>query len=82
MWQIVGLILSILVFISLIRIFFAKTIFDKLVVLDVINTLVITLLITLSIVWREVVLADVALVYALLSFIGVLYFAEYAKSIH
>ena len=82
MWQIVGLILSILIFIGLIRIFLVETIFDKLVILDVINTLVITLLITLSIVWKEIVLTDVAIVYALLSFIGVLYFAKYAKSIH
>ena len=82
MWQIVGLILSILIFISLIRIFLVETIFDKLVILDVMNTLVVALLITLSIVWREVVLADVALVYALLSFIGMLYFVKLAKSIH
>ncbi len=81
MWQIVGLILSILIFISLIRIFLVETIFDKLVILDVMNTLVVALLITLSIVWREVVLADVALVYASLSFIGMLYFVKFAKSI-
>jgi len=82
MWQLVGLILSILIFIGLIRIFLVKTIFDRLVVLDVVNTMVITLLITLSIIWKEIVLVDVAIVYALLSFIGVLCLVKFAKSIH
>ncbi len=79
MWQITALIFSILIFIALARVFLVKTIFDKLVVLDVANTLVIALLITLSIIWKEVILADIAIVYALLSLIGILYFTKYVE---
>ncbi len=80
MWQITALIISIFIFIALIRVFLVKTIFDKLVILDVINILAISLLIALSIVFKENILVDVAVVYILLSFISVLYFARYIKT--
>ncbi len=79
MWQIVALIISILIFIALIRIFFIKTIFDKLIILDIVNTLVIALLIVFSIIWKQAIFVDVAVAYAILSFIGVLYFTRYIK---
>ena len=79
MWQTLSLILSMLILTALVRIFLVRTIFDKLVVLDTINTLVIALLITISIIFKEVFLVDVAIVYALLSFTGILYFAKYIK---
>ena len=79
MWQIIILIFSLLIFIALLRIFLVKTVFDKLVVLDVTNTLFIVFLIALSIHWKEIILVDIAVVYALLSFVGILYFINYIK---
>jgi multicomponent Na+:H+ antiporter subunit F len=79
MWQIIALIISVFIIIVLMRISLVRTIFDKLVILDVANTLVITLLITLAIAWQEFFLIDVAIVYAFLSFVGLIYFVKYVR---
>ena len=45
--------------------------------LDAINTLVVAAMIVLAVVFRQVIFVDVAIVYALLSFVGTLYIAKY-----
>jgi len=80
MWQIITLILLILIVLTLLRVFMSKNIFEKLVALDIANILVISLLLAFSIIFRQSFLADMAIAYALLSFIGVLYFTKYYKN--
>lgn len=79
MWKIIALILLILFFIAFVKMFLVKSIFDKLVILDVINILIVALLITVSIIFRETAIADIAIVYVLLSLTGILYFAKYIQ---
>lgn len=55
------------------------TIPDRLVALDTINTLVVGCMIMLGAAFKEVIYIDVAIVYALLSFIGTLYIAKYLE---
>jgi multicomponent Na+:H+ antiporter subunit F len=80
MWQIVSLILLILIVVTLIKVFLSKNIFEKLVALDIANILVISFLVSFSFIFKQSFLIDLALVYALLSFIGVLCFAQYYQN--
>jgi multicomponent Na+:H+ antiporter subunit F len=52
---------------------------DRVVALDAINTLVIALMILLSAVYDSVVMVDVAIVYAALSFVGTIFIARYLE---
>ena len=50
---------------------------DRLVALDAINTLVVAAMIVLGAAFQQVVFVDVAIVYALLSYVGALFIAKY-----
>ncbi|MCD6461454.1 MAG: cation:proton antiporter [Thermoplasmata archaeon] len=52
---------------------------DRAVALDTINTLVVALMIALGVAYYEVIFIDIAIVYALLSFITTLYIARYLE---
>ena len=67
-----GLIL--LAMVSLIR---GPTSANRVVAMDAINTLVVAIMIVLSVVFKQVIFIDVAIVYALLSYVGVLFIAKY-----
>lgn len=58
------------------RLVAGPTVPDRVVALDSINTLVIALMILLSIVYDSVVMVDVAIVYAALSFVGTMFLAR------
>jgi multicomponent Na+:H+ antiporter subunit F len=62
---------------AFLRIVLGPTVPDRLVGLDAINTLVIATMFLLSAVFRETWLVDVAVVYALLSYVGTLFFARH-----
>jgi multicomponent Na+:H+ antiporter subunit F len=47
------------------------------VALDAINTLVVAAMIVLGVVFHQFIFIDVAIIYALLSFVGTLYIAKY-----
>jgi multicomponent Na+:H+ antiporter subunit F len=64
---------------GIIRIVFGPTIPDRVVGLDTINTLVVAAMIILGAAYNEAIYIDVAIVYALLSFIGTLYIAKYLE---
>ncbi len=53
---------------------------DRAVALDTINTLVVAAMIALGVAYREVLFIDIAIVYALLSFITTLYIARYMEN--
>lgn len=76
-FSITALSLVLFIVISLIRVIFGPTSADRVVGLDTINTLVVAVLIVLSALFKTIVYVDVAIVYALLSFIATLYLANY-----
>ena len=76
---IVGSLLVIFMLLSLIRAVLGPTIPDRVVALDTINTLVVASMVALGAGYKEVIYIDVAIVYAILSFIATLYIAEYLE---
>jgi len=61
------------------RLVAGPTIPDRVVALDSINTLVIALMIMLAVVYDSVVMVDVAIVYAALSFVGTMFLARHVE---
>ena len=59
------------------RLFTGPTVPDRVVGLDAINTLVVACMIVLGVAFREIIFIDVAIVYGLLSFVGVLFIAKF-----
>lgn len=64
---------------SLLRIGLGPTVADRVVGLDTLNTMVVGTMIVLGAAFDQVVFVDVAIIYALLSFIGTLYVARYLE---
>ncbi len=64
---------------SLLRIGLGPTIGDRVVGLDTLNTLVVASMIVLGAAFDQVIFVDVAIIYALLSFVGTLYVAKYLE---
>jgi len=65
--------------ISLIRIGLGPTPPDRVVGLDTMNTLIVAAMVVLGGAFNQVVFIDVAIIYALLSFVGTLYIARYLE---
>jgi multicomponent Na+:H+ antiporter subunit F len=64
---------------AMIRVIRGPTAPDRLVGLDTINTIVIVLMVVFGAAFNEVIYIDVAIVYALLSFISTLFIAKYLE---
>lgn len=64
---------------AMIRVLLGPTIPDRVVGLDTINTLVIASMILFGLAYKEVIYIDVAIVYALLSYITTLFIAKYLE---
>ena len=79
MWISTAIALLIFLIVALIRLILGPTIPDRLVALDTINTFVVVIIIVLGAAFKEVILIDVAIVYALLSFITTLFIAKYIE---
>jgi multicomponent Na+:H+ antiporter subunit F len=71
--------LLICIIIAIIRVVKGPTAPDRIVGLDTINTIVISSMIVFGAAFREVIYIDVAIVYALLSFISTLFIAKYLE---
>jgi multicomponent Na+:H+ antiporter subunit F len=76
-WIFTSLVLVALMLLAMVRLLKGPTAADRVVALDAINTLVVAAMIVLAVVFRQVIFVDVAIVYALLSFVGTLYIAKY-----
>ena len=76
-WIFTVLALVALMLLSMVRLLKGPTSADRVVALDAINTLVVAAMIVLGVVFRQIIFIDVAIVYALLSFVGTLYIAKY-----
>jgi len=67
------------ILVCMLRLGIGPTAADRAVALDTINTLVVATMVLLGAAFNLVVLLDVALVYALLSYVGTLYIARYLE---
>ncbi len=76
-WYIAVCILVILVCLALIRLFLGPTAADRAVAVDTVNTLSVAALVLLGVAYQQIIFIDVAIVYALLSFVSTLYIAKY-----
>lgn len=65
--------------IAIIRVLLGPTVPDRVVGLDTINTLVIAGMLLFGAAYKEIIYIDVAIVYALLSYITTLYIAKYLQ---
>ncbi|ADE57395.1 MULTISPECIES: monovalent cation/H+ antiporter complex subunit F [Aminobacterium] len=61
------------------RLIAGPTIPDRAVALDTVNTLVVAIMVLLSAVYDSVVMIDVAIVYAALSFVGTMFIARFIE---
>ncbi len=76
-WLFSVTVLAALMLLAMVRLFKGPTSADRVVALDAINTLVVASMIVLAAAFRQILFVDVAIVYALLSFVGTLYIAKY-----
>ena len=76
-WIFTALVLVALMLLAMVRLFKGPTAADRVVALDAINTLVVAAMIVLGVVFHQFIFIDVAIIYALLSFVGTLYIAKY-----
>lgn len=79
MWLPVAVFLGVCIIIALVRVFLGRTVPDRIVAIDTINTIVVVLMVILGAAFKEAILIDVAIVYALLSFITTLFMAKYIE---
>ena len=73
------LILSVSVFSMSVRLVMGPTVPDRVVALDTMNTFVVAMMIILGAVYDSIVMVDIAIVYAALSFVGTLFIARYIE---
>ena len=76
-WLFTVTVLAALMLLATVRLYKGPTSADRVVALDAINTLVVASMIVLAAAFRQILFVDVAIVYALLSFVGTLYIAKY-----
>ncbi|MFW6057072.1 MAG: cation:proton antiporter [Chloroflexota bacterium] len=78
-WLPVAVVLGASIVIALVRIALGPTTPDRIVGLDTVNTLVVATMVVLGAAFREAIYIDVAIVYALLSFVTTLFIAKYVE---
>lgn len=76
-WLFTVLFMVALMLLAMVRLVKGPTAADRVVALDAINTLVVASMIVLGVVFHQFIFIDVAIIYALLSFVGTLYIAKY-----
>jgi len=76
-WYPAVLILIILICFCFARLILGPTPADRVVAVDTVNTLTVASMVILGLIYQEVIFIDVAIVYALLSFVSTLYIAKY-----
>jgi multicomponent Na+:H+ antiporter subunit F len=77
LWFVTAGVLCVLILLAMIRLIKGPTPPDRVVAFDVINTLTVALFVVLGIGYGELFFVEVAIVYALLSFVGTLFIAKY-----
>ena len=74
---IAAVLFAVLILVTLIRLLTGKTAADKMLALDVINILVVITMLVLAAAFMEPLFIDIAVVYALLSFVATIYLGKY-----
>jgi multicomponent Na+:H+ antiporter subunit F len=77
MFMTAALVTVVIAFGALVRLIIGPTNPDRVVAADTINTLTVAVLILLSVLYEQFIFIDVAIVYALLSFVSTLYIAKH-----
>ena len=77
MFMTAALVTVVIAFGALVRLILGPTNPDRVVAVDTINTLTVAVLILLSVLYEQFIFIDVAIVYALLSFVSTLYIAKH-----
>ena len=72
-------VLLLAVLLAMVRVILGPTAPDRVVALDTINTMVVAAMLLFGVAYREIIIIDVAIVYAVLSFITTLYIAKYLE---
>jgi multicomponent Na+:H+ antiporter subunit F len=72
-----ALLISIFILLMIFRIAFSQNVPERIVALDTINTLIITLMIVLGAMSRKALYIDIGIVYGIISFIGTLFISRY-----
>jgi len=76
-WYPVVFILVVLMGLAMIRLILGPTPADRAVAVDTVNTYTIAALVLLGIAFREIIFVDVAIVYAVLSYVSTIFIAKY-----
>jgi len=76
-WYPVVFILVVLMGLAVIRLILGPTAADRAVAVDTVNTYTIAALVLLGIAFREIIFVDVAIVYAVLSYVSTIFIAKY-----
>ncbi len=71
--------LAVCIAIALVRVGIGPTVPDRIVGIDTVNTIVVASMVVLGATLRQSVYIDVAIVYALLSFVATLFIARYIQ---
>ncbi len=76
-WFLVAMAIVAFIALATIRLAVGPTAADRAVALDTVNTFVVAILILLGVAFRQFIFVDVAIVYALLSFVSTIFIAKY-----
>ncbi len=76
-WLPAAFILVILIMLAAVRLWLGPTSADRALAVDTVNTLMVAVLILLGVAYQQIIFIDVAIVYALLSFVSTLFIAKY-----
>jgi multicomponent Na+:H+ antiporter subunit F len=79
MWLPVTIVIVVCAIVCVARIFIGPGAPTRLVAFDTTNTLIVALLVVLAMMFNQVVFVDVAIVYAVISFITTLYVARFIE---
>ncbi|RLG69758.1 MAG: cation:proton antiporter [Candidatus Iainarchaeum archaeon] len=72
-----AVLLFLTILISIVRLVLGPSIADRVISVDTANTVAISALIVLAAAYKQAMFIDIAIVYAMLSFGGTIYFAHY-----
>ncbi len=78
-WMPAVIFLGVCIAIALVRVGIGPTVPDRIVGLDTVNTIIVTTMVLLGAAMHEALYIDVAIVYALLSFVTTLFIARYIE---
>jgi multicomponent Na+:H+ antiporter subunit F len=78
-WQVTAIAMVVCIVITVVRIFMGPGAPTRLVAFDTTNTLVVASLVMVGMMFNHVIFIDVAIVYALLSYVMTLYVAKYIQ---